>query len=98
MSAADVVRRICGSARPSLRCPLPPRPLLNSIVRFVAARAAHAKGALMTVALRQLQLPRRVHATRCLATWLELEDCVYLMLRGKLLLRRDCVRRKLGLD
>jgi len=97
---ADVVRRICGSARPSLRCPLPPRPLLNRAVRFVAAKAMHAKGALMTVSLRQLrpQLPRRVHATRCLATWLGLEDCVYLLLRGKLVLYRSCVQQKLGLE
>jgi len=81
-------------------CPPPPRPLLNRAVRFVAAKAMHAKGVLMTVALRQLrpQLPRRVHATRCLAVWLGLEDCVCMQMRGKLVFYRDCVRQKLGLE
>jgi len=97
MNATDVVEWVCRQARTSLWCPPPPRAVLRRIARYVADKAAQARGALMTVALRQLQLPRRVHATRCVAVWLGLEDCVYILMRGKIILRRDCVRQKLGL-
>jgi len=97
----DVVRRICGSAHPSLRCPLPPSPDLYNIVAYVVDVARSTRGELVTLYTRHIRLHsrHRLPSIKCLVVWFNAEDCVvaYNKRNHKVIFRRACLLQKLGL-
>jgi len=102
MIATDVVERICRQARPSRGCPLPPRAVLRAVTAFLVSKTLSTKGEIVTVSILQLRHMWRVRkfATRCVLYWLGIEDCLYehKAQKSRLILYRQCVRKKLGLE
>jgi len=101
MIVTDVIQQVYKLARPSLGCPLPPRPDLYLIVAYVVDVVRSTRGELVTLNTKHIRLHSRYRlpSINCLAAWFNAEDCVFSYNKRdhKVIFSRACLLQKLGL-